>query len=197
MLFTLHHAISPFSELYNNNLLYLLWNLKLGIKRCTQSLSSQSVVGKFTPSWYGLTSMRTSNREKPLAHKLCNFTSSLCTCPASSVSIVHIFSAYHLVWSNIRNSLYAKTAQKLIKIYRFSRAEENNQWNLLKLFELFLTFFQVLENFVADRFVSLKKITVNCTSELLVLIFISWYIFQRKRKEWDIWWVLLYVLSGL
>jgi len=37
-LLTMHHAISPFSELHNNNLLYLLWNSKLRIKRCTPSL---------------------------------------------------------------------------------------------------------------------------------------------------------------
>jgi len=48
-------------------------------------------------------------------------------------------------------------AQKLMEIYQFSRAEEDNQQNLLKLFELLLTFFQVLKNFVPDRFVSFKK----------------------------------------
>jgi len=73
-----------------------------------------------------LTSMRTANREKPLAHKLCSFTSSLYTCPASSASIERTFSAYYLVWFNISNSLCAEMAQKLIKIYRFSRAEEDN-----------------------------------------------------------------------
>jgi len=86
-----------------------------------------SVVGKFNPKWYGLTSMRTANREKPLANKRCSITSSLSTCSASLASIERIFSAYHLVWSNIRNSLYAEMAQKLNKIYQFSRAEEDNQ----------------------------------------------------------------------
>jgi len=127
VLLTLHHATSPFSELHNNNLLHLLWNLKLRVKRCTPSLFSQSVVGKFSPKWYGLTSMRTASREKPLTHKLCSFTSSLCTCSARSASIERIFSAYHLVWSNIRNNMYAEMVQKLIKIYRFNRAEEDNQ----------------------------------------------------------------------
>jgi len=31
-LFLFHHAISPFSELHNNNLLYPLWQAKLGAK---------------------------------------------------------------------------------------------------------------------------------------------------------------------
>jgi len=33
-LFLLHHAISPFSELRNNNLLYLLWHSNLRVKKC-------------------------------------------------------------------------------------------------------------------------------------------------------------------
>jgi len=61
--------------------------------------------------------MRTANREKPLQHQLCSFTSSLCTCPASSVQHVFCVLFQHLVWSNIRNSLDAEKAEKLIKKY--------------------------------------------------------------------------------
>jgi len=96
--------------------------------------------------------MRTAEREKPLPHNHCSFTSSLCACPASSASIECIFLTYGLVWSNIRNSLCAEQAEKLIKIYRFYRAEEDNQYNLLELFELFL-FFLSPSNFVAFGFV--------------------------------------------
>jgi len=39
----------------------------------------------------------------------------------------YIFSTYGLVWSNIRNSFNAEKAKNLIKIYRFYRAEEDNQ----------------------------------------------------------------------
>jgi len=38
-----------------------------------------------------------------------------------------IFSTYGLVWFNIRSSLDAEKAEKLIKMYRFYRAEEDNQ----------------------------------------------------------------------
>jgi len=49
-LFLFHHAISLFSELHNNNLLYLLWHSKLRIKNVyTPFLFSQCVVGQFTP----------------------------------------------------------------------------------------------------------------------------------------------------
>ena len=37
-LFLFYYAISPFQELHNNNLLYLLWHSKLWVKTCTPSL---------------------------------------------------------------------------------------------------------------------------------------------------------------
>jgi len=95
-LFTLHHAISPFSKLHNNDLLYLLWHSNLRVKKCAANVTShlcfrKSVVGHFTPNWCGLASMHTANRKKSLSHKLCGFTSSLCACAASSASIECIF----------------------------------------------------------------------------------------------------------
>ena len=41
-------------------------------------------------------------------------------------------------------------------------------------------------------FCFIKKCTANCTSVLLILLFASWYIFQRKSKEWGFWRVLLF-----
>jgi len=70
--------------------------------------------------------MRTANGEKPFPHKLCSFMSTLCACPASSASIECIFSTYDLVWSKIRKSFDAEKAEKLVKIYRLWRAEEDN-----------------------------------------------------------------------
>ena len=49
-LFLLNHATSPFSELHNNNLLYLLWHSNSG-EKCTQPLFLRSVVGQLTPEW--------------------------------------------------------------------------------------------------------------------------------------------------
>jgi len=69
--------------------------------------------------------MRTANREKPLPHKLCSFTSSLCACPASSASMECIFSIYDVVCSKIRKSLDVEKAEQLVKIYRMCRAEED------------------------------------------------------------------------
>jgi len=86
-LFLLHLAISPFSELHNNNLLYLILHSNLRVNKCLPSLFSQSVVGQLTPNWQRLARTRRANREKPFPHKLCSFMSSLCTCLASSKSI--------------------------------------------------------------------------------------------------------------
>jgi len=57
------------------------------VQKCTPSLVLQSVVGHFASKWWVLARMRTANREKPLPHKLCSSTSSLCGCPASSTFI--------------------------------------------------------------------------------------------------------------
>jgi len=50
-LFLLHHAISPSSELHNNNFLCLLRQPNLTEKKCTPSLFSQGVVAQITPKW--------------------------------------------------------------------------------------------------------------------------------------------------
>ena len=85
-LFLLHHAISPFLELHNNNLLYQFWHLKLRVKnvphfcfrKCCWSIHSKVVrLDKHTHS----------KQKKVTTTKLCSFTSSLCACPASSASI--------------------------------------------------------------------------------------------------------------
>jgi len=44
----------------------------------------------------------------------------------SSAFIEYLFSTYGLKWSNIGNSLDAEKAEKLVKIYQFYRAEEDN-----------------------------------------------------------------------
>jgi len=65
--------------------------------------------------------MHTANREKPLPS---NFMSSLCACPASTSSMQCIFSTYGLVYSNIRNSLDAEKAEKLVKRYQFTELKK-------------------------------------------------------------------------
>ena len=128
--------------------------------------------------------MRTANRKKPLPHNLCSFTSSLCTCPAISASIQCIFSIYGLVCSNIRISLDAEKAEKSVKICRFYRAEEDNQQKLLKMFELFLSFFKSIK-FRCYSFCFIKKqFTVKCTSVLLILL-LSISTFFKGKVEWD------------
>jgi len=95
-----------------------------------------------------------------------------------------------------QTQLGCREGRKIIELHQFYSGEEDNQQNLLKLFELFFFFFKSFK-FCCRSLVSSKKCTANCTSVLLILYFTSQYIFQRKSKEWDFSWVLLYFLSGL
>jgi len=81
---------------------------------------------------------------------------------------VYIFSTYDLVSSKIR-SLDAEKAVKLVETYQLCRAEEDNNKNLLKPFDLL--FFQVLQ--ISLPLFDLKNTTVNCTcaNVLLILFF--------------------------
>jgi len=87
-LLLLYHALSPFLELHNNNLLYLSWHSKLRVKKCNY-LCFCSVVGQFTPSqWLHLASTLRAKREKPFPQKFCSVMSSLCACPAMRFGMV-------------------------------------------------------------------------------------------------------------
>jgi len=68
--------------------------------------------------------MRTADR-KNIPTQTLQFTSSLCACPASSASLEGMFSIYDSVWSKIRKCLDEEKAEKLVKIYRLCRAEED------------------------------------------------------------------------
>jgi len=117
-LFLLHHAISLFSVLHNNNLLYLLWHSKLRVKKCTPSLFSQSIVGQFTPKWYIRLGKHAHSKQRQTTptHTQLFHVKFMCI-PASSASTECIFSICDLVWSKIRKSLDAEKAEKLVKIY--------------------------------------------------------------------------------
>jgi len=67
-----------------------------------------------------------THREKPFLHKFCSFTSYLRACLACSASIECVFSIYDLVCPKIRKRLDVEKAEKLVKIYRLCRAEEDN-----------------------------------------------------------------------
>jgi len=69
--------------------------------------------------------MHTADKEKPLPHKLCRFTSSLCSLHALLVQ--HLYSEFfqHVVWYGPTPETVWK-AEKFVKIYRFHRAEEDN-----------------------------------------------------------------------
>jgi len=195
-----------------------------------------------------------SKQRKATTTKLCRFTASLCTCPASSASIQSvvgfkffkrtdsltsglinnrffhyhsrtpdlsqqpvrcikeiprtgscepveshhcikcIFSTYGLVWFNIRNSLDAEKAEKLIKILYIDFTElkkiitslYSNCSNYSSLFFKSFKFRYCSFGFIKHKF------TVNCTGVLLILLLTSWYFFKGKEKSGtfgDFWWL--------
>ena len=73
-------------------------------------------------------------------------------------SIGCIFSTYGLVWSCIRNRFNVEKAKNLFKIYRFHKAEEDNQYPVEFTVRIILLLFTSPSKFVAVRFVLLKTI---------------------------------------
>ena len=102
----------------------------------------------------------------------------------SSASLQDIFSTHHLVWSSYRKSFYADKAEKLIKICRFYRAEEVTS-KIYSNCSNYSSLFSSPSNFVAVRLFHQRKNYSyrQLYSVLLILLFISWYIIQRKRKD--------------
>jgi len=82
--------------------------------------------------WWHLVSFCTAFSGKPLPNNFRSLISNLCVCPVSSAPTVCIFSTYALVLSNIKSELGVEKAEKLVNIYWFYRAEEDNQQNLPK-----------------------------------------------------------------
>ena len=66
------------------------------------------------------------NTEKSLKvpAEFCMLIQGLHSAPTSSASLEHVFSTFGHVWSKLRNRLGPKKAEKLVKVYRFLRAEE-------------------------------------------------------------------------
>jgi len=109
----LHHAISPFSELYNDNLLLpIIITFKVEGKKCTPPLFLQCRWSFHSVKVMRLGKHVHSSQRKATPTQLNSFMSSLCACVASSASIQCIFSTYGLVRSNIRNRMGEEKAVK-------------------------------------------------------------------------------------
>jgi len=145
-------------ELHNDNLLHLLWHSKFRVKYLHHWFCNVLLVSSLLSGW---ASMPTANREKPLPHKLCDFTSSLCACCPSSASIECIFSIWFGMFQN-QKKFRCREGRKLVKIYRLCWAQENNLWNQAPRISLLFVLFD--------------------WKSVLILFFTSEQIFQRKIK---------------
>ena len=81
--------------------------------------------------------------------------------------IFRVFSTYHLVWSKFKKSWYMYIRQKnWLKCTDCAELRKITITNCV-----IYSFFSNPSNFIADRFVWLKKVKVNCTSVLPILFF--------------------------
>jgi len=85
--FLLHHAISPFSELHNYNLLYLLWDSNFRVKM-------HSIFFFAKCCWSILESMRSTNKEKPIPRKLQFHVKCICMPCHFSIYIGYLFNIW-------------------------------------------------------------------------------------------------------
>ena len=124
-LFLFHNAISLFSELHNNDLLYLLWHSKSKVKKCTHLcfrnvlLVSSLLSGKAWQACAQQTEKNHSHTNCAVAHQVY----------VHALLVQHQYSGFfqYMVWYGPTSNNYdAEKAEKLIKICRFYRAEEDN-----------------------------------------------------------------------
>jgi len=111
--------------------------------------------------------------EKPLLHKLCSFTSSLCACLASSASEECIYQ--YMIWygpksEQVHMQKFQKNWIKYTDCEELKRKPLEFTQNCLIYCFLFFKSFK----FVCCSFCFIKKkVTVNCTSVLPILFFAS------------------------
>jgi len=74
-----------------------------------------------------------------------------------------------------------RVSRKFVKTYRFCRAEENNQWDLLKLFELFFSFVQVRQ--ISLLFVLFHWKSVQLPVQVCCLFTFNFIVHFSKEKK--------------
>ena len=130
--------------------------------------------------------MHAANREKPLPHKLCSFTSSLCTCPASSASTVYSVFFRHMVW-------YGPTSETAWMLRRQKKWLKYTEFIELK--KITSRIYSNCSNYCSPFFKSFKfpccsfyfiqkilQLTVQCAAYFTFYFIVH---FQRKSYEWD------------
>ena len=157
-------------EMYPNLVFAVLWVISLHSGKACQECAQQ-------------TEKSQSNTKSAVSLQVCVY----------ALLVQHLYSAFfqHMVW-------YGPTSETVLMHRRQKNWLENTDFTELKKITSRIyssgsnhyLFFTSLK-FVAVRFVSSKKITVNTTSVLLRLFyFLLHSTFFRWKVEWDYWWVL-------
>jgi len=136
--------------------------------------------------------MRTVNREKPLPHNLCSFTSSLCTCPASSASTVNSVFFQHMVWygPTSETAWMQRRQKKWSKYTAFTELKKitsriySNCSNYCSLF--FKSF-----KFRCCSFYFIQKKLQLTVQMCCLLYFLLHSTLSKEKLRGGFWWVLL------
>jgi len=101
-----------------------------------------------------------------------------------------------MIWSKIRKGLDAKKAEKFVKIYQLCRAEEDDHWNLLKLFTLF-PFFKSFKIRCCLFCVITKKLQLAV--QVPCLFYFYFVDFLKKSGfiffKWVVFWVVFFTTT--
>ena len=77
--------------------------------------------------WQLLKEKMQKDQNNKLGSDFCSFFISLHFVPTSSAPIECIFSTFGFIWSKLRNRLGAEQCKKLVKIYKNSHNNQNEQ----------------------------------------------------------------------
>jgi len=141
--------------------------------------------------------MRTTNREKPLLHKLCSFTSILCTC----LLVHHLYGVFfqYMFWYGLTSeTAWMQRRQKnWLKYTDFTELQKITSRIYSKCSNYSSLFFKSFKFLCCWFCFIIKQFTVNCTCVLLILLLLHSTFFKGKVKL-DFWWILLFFyVSGL
>ena len=90
------------------------------------NMFTTAMISNYDASKWWLIVQKKAEKSRKLPTEFCLLMRNLHSAPTSSASLERIFSTFGHVWSKLRNRLNPQTADKLVKVYRFLRADEPN-----------------------------------------------------------------------
>jgi len=142
-------------------------------------------------------SLHIADREKPLPHKICRFTPSLCSLHALLVQHLYCEFFQHMVWNGpTSETVWIQRRQKnWLKYTDFTELKKITS-RVYSNCTNYSSLFSILSNFRCCSFCFNKKCTVNFTSVLLILLLIHSTFFKGMEKSGFFGGFCWFLLSG-